>query len=125
MNKVKLGKIIYISSLLIALGLFVYIFISRSNDASLEVIRTNVLISFLVFALVIPFGILAREYLLLNYSKKYFLIKIILNVFILLLGVLLWCFIQTANAYSFIRFIGIASLIIALVPSTNYEKKKV
>jgi len=123
MDKQKFGKIFYISSLILAIIVFIIgrILLPDAVIDEDEYFRPSDLNKFIVFGFIIPIGILVREFLMLPYVKKIMILKVIVFSLIFIGGFVIYFVFPTVSS-SIIVYLAYASLIFMLVPSNSLRK---
>lgn len=124
MDKIKFAKRFYIASLILALGLFIlgrYV-LPKDTLSDVDYARYSNLILFGIFGIVLPIGVMVREFLLTPYVKKIMTAKIIVFSLVVIAGVVLFFLVPTVTVSSVVLYLSYGSLIFILVPSITYRK---
>lgn len=132
MWKRSIGKIIYYTTIIVGFILIFYgpkliLKISEEPSEAEKILfeRQGNLIYFLTFAVLMPIGLFAREFLTLEYVMHKMIIKIIVAITVLIIGLTLWYLIPNVLTSKLIMYGSMISLVFMLIPSKINESKKV
>lgn len=132
MWKRSIGKIIYYTTIIVGFILIFYgpkliLKISEEPSEAEKILfeRQGNLIYFLTFAVLMPIGLFAREFLTLEYVMHKMIIKIIVAISVLIIGLTLWYLIPNVLTSKLIMYGSMISLVFMLIPSKINETKKV
>lgn len=132
MWKRSIGKIIYYTTIIVGFILIFYgpkliLKISEEPSEAEKILfeRQGNLIYFLTFAVLMPIGLFAREFLTLEYVMHKMIIKIIVAITVLIIGLTLWYLIPNVLTSKLIMYGSMISLVFMLIPSKINENKKV
>lgn len=132
MWKRSIGKIIYYVAILVGFALIFYgpkliLKISEEPSEAEKILfeRQGNLIYFLTFAVLMPMGLFAREFLTMEYIMQKMIVKVIVALSVLIIGLALWYLIPNVLTSKLIMYGSMISLVYMLIPSKINESKKV
>ncbi len=125
-NKIKFGKTFYFASLVVAITIFIVGKVLLLKDETLDEIikmKYSFIIHLLVFAVITPVGVVIREYMLLAYKRNIMLIKIAFIAVMTIVSVITLLGSEAQTLYTLLTFLAYGVLIVALIPSSSFQKK--
>lgn len=125
MDSKKFGKYFYFGSLILAVVAFIVGRVLLTNQENLEqelYIRYSNLIQFAIFGIIVPIGVIVREYLLLPYLKNFMTAKVIIYSLVSIGGLVLFFAVPTVSVSSVLIYVSYAALIFILVPTNAFRK---
>jgi hypothetical protein len=127
MTRERLGKYFFYLTLVLSLGLFIYGITLKAPENTAEAQETigrykNIL-SFFAFGLVIPLGLIVREYLSVPHDPLKMRIKTLVSLAVFTGGLLILIFTRGVAASQISLYVSLILLIYVLVPTKTNENK--
>jgi len=121
MNLKKVGSYIYYASLVLAIAILI---ISRLIINSIPNLTEEVVLKYwyfteyIVFGIVLPFGVLVREYILLPHVKSLMLVKVFIYIIEIVVCMSLYFVLNTLTIAKVILYISYFVIIVSIFPSS-------
>lgn len=129
MTKERFGKYFFYLTLALSLGLFIYGIALKAPENTAEaqeiIARYKNVLSYLAFGLVIPSGLIVREYLTLPYDPHKMRIKTLVSLAVFTGGLLVLVFTRGVAASQIVLYVSLILLIYVLVPTKTNENKAI
>ncbi|HHX00081.1 MAG TPA: hypothetical protein GX740_02105 [Acholeplasmataceae bacterium] len=125
MNLEKFGKTFYIGSLVATIIIFVAgsaIIKNIPNLAEETAIRYWNFTQYIVFGVVIPIGVIVREFILLAHVKKFMFFKLFIYSIQLVALPILFFVIPTVTMSRVILYLSYGVVILAIIPTQVFKK---
>lgn len=126
MNKKKIGIVFYYTSLILAIALLLSVLIFMKNDDAEILSIYRYMACYFSFSVIIPVGLIVREFLLEEYVMKKMTLKIVIVVVFLIGGVFASIFIKVASVALVLFLASLLALLFIMVPSVpkNHSEGK-